>query len=167
MNVLKNIIKKIAIFVLHTFLSTIMLTLVLCVYLLINSSFTSIIYPIVPHAVLIHPIVILLFPILHIISIVWFYKTKKFLLFALPLSHLVFGFLFVYITSLILQHSGACMSEAVGVLFIAILYFLPAAVITFIISLVIKTTKWKREKPKTPPSRFINTIKHFIVLKFK
>ena len=79
----------------------------------------------------------------HIVLIIYFYMSKKYSLFALPLSHILFPILFFFVTypfRLTLSQATGSLWE--GFVFIsALYYFLPISVITFIISLIIKLKK--------------------------
>ncbi|MDR2589997.1 MAG: hypothetical protein LBC71_03295 [Oscillospiraceae bacterium] len=81
----------------------------------------------------------------HITLIVYFYVSKKYSLFALPLSHLVFPAIYYIIMLILWKHSSLWKAfeapwEAYVSLF-AVFYFLPISLITFIISLIIKLIK--------------------------
>ena len=78
-------------------------------------------------------------PIIHIVLIVLYY-IKGYPLFALPLSHFLFPFFLIatmYITSM-LRITPTHGDWALSAMAIAFIYFLPFAIITFVISLIIR-----------------------------
>jgi hypothetical protein len=89
--------------------------------------------------------VILVSICIHIALLVYFYLSKKYNLFALPISHAVSPLLFFFIMWFLWQHSSIWKAFETPwesfVIIISLIYFLPIAVITFIISLFIKLTK--------------------------
>jgi hypothetical protein len=96
------------------------------------------------------PIILLILLMVHVGFIVWYYKTKKFALFALPLSHFIFPILFLYAHSLYWEYQNMSYSAdpagVLGLFLVVVFYFTPIIVTTFIISLVIKVINWKRNR---------------------
>ena len=79
---------------------------------------------------------------IHIALIIYFYISRKYSVFALPLSHIIFPFLYYLIMLLLWRYSSIWKAfEAPWETFVSIVsvfYFLPISIITFVISLVIK-----------------------------
>ena len=77
----------------------------------------------------------------HIALIIYFYLSKKFNVFVLPLSHVIFPFLFFCFMSFMWRYStiwrGIHGPWQGYVFLLAVFYFLPIAVITLIISVII------------------------------
>jgi len=90
-----------------------------------------------PSFILVHPVILIT---LHIAFIIWFYISKKLTLFALPLSHLLFPFLFYFSLAWIRSYMPIKPDPAGWEMFAiaaGFFYFLPFSVITLIISFVI------------------------------
>ena len=121
------------IFILHTFLCVLILFLIIDLPFLIGAVY--------PKFVLTDPLILIC---LHIVFIICFYVLKKFSLFSLPLSHLIFAVLFYFSLAWIRPYMqtqpdpGGWEMFAIGAGFF---YFLPVSIITFIISLIIKLKK--------------------------
>ena len=80
--------------------------------------------------------------IIHIASIVYLYISKRLSVFAIPLSHIVFPFLFYCAMLFLWKYSTLWMAfETPWESFVSLViffYFLPIAAITFIISVIMK-----------------------------
>ena len=80
--------------------------------------------------------------IIHLASIVYFYVSKRYSVFALPLSHIVFPFIFYCAMLFLWKYSSLWKAFETPwesfVILVIFFYLLPIAVITFVISLIIK-----------------------------
>jgi len=85
---------------------------------------------------------VLLSIIIHIALLIYFYASRKYSVFALPLSHIVFPVLYYFVMMLLWKYSSVWKAfEASWESFVSILsvfYFLPISIITLVISIVIK-----------------------------
>jgi len=119
------------VFTLHTFLCVLTLFLIIDLPFLFGAVY--------PRFVISNPIIYIC---LHLGFIIYFYVSKKFSLFSLPLGNLIFAFLFYFSLAWVRTYMpvkpdpGGWEMFAIGAGFF---YFLPVSIITFIISLVIKS----------------------------
>jgi hypothetical protein len=90
--------------------------------------------------------ILLLAVLVHVAFIVYFYTSKKYCLFALPLSHVIFPFLHYFTMWLFFYNTSIWRifeTPLIGYAFlVGIFYFLPLFVLTLIISLIIKAKRF-------------------------